>query len=139
MGNGLGDPDHEIVIDHFGAPAMAAPRQCRSDLWKPRACVLRYRAWRDVLKAQVKDELLRDVIAIGVHFKIRMPDSWSQKKMDSLDGKFHRQKPDEDNLLKGVKDALILHDEKVALGLSFKTWTMDDDKTTIWIWRNKYE
>lgn len=35
-----------------------------------------------------------------------MPQSWSKKKRAALEGQFHTQKPDADNVLKVIKDGL---------------------------------
>jgi Holliday junction resolvase RusA-like endonuclease len=35
-----------------------------------------------------------------------MPRSWSKRKKAQMDGQYHTQKPDADNVMKAVKDAL---------------------------------
>lgn len=43
-------------------------------------------------------------IAMDIHFK--MPDSWSRKKKERMTGKLCNKKPDIDNIIKSVTDAL---------------------------------
>jgi Holliday junction resolvase RusA-like endonuclease len=53
-----------------------------------------------------------------------MPASWSEKQKRAMDGMPHQQKPDLDNLVKGVLDALLpLEDCKVwHIGSQSKFW-----------------
>lgn len=65
--------------------------------------------------------------AMGFHFIIPMPKSWSNKKRDRYRGKMHQQTPDLDNLVKAVLDCLTygrsLNDAHVGTFLfAQKTW-----------------
>lgn len=80
-----------------------APRMTKADAWKKRPCVLRYFAFKDEVKLKnVNYECGQEII-----FVIPFPKSYSKKKKESLDGKPHLLKPDVDNLLKALLDAIF--------------------------------
>lgn len=83
------------------------PRQTRSDVWKKRPPVLRYRAFADECRARKVQ-----VPECGAHitFVLPMPASWSNKKRDTMDGQPHQSKPDSDNLVKALLDAVLPED-----------------------------
>jgi len=86
-----------------------APRQVRSDKWKPRPMVVRYRAFRDHVR------LLSIWVANGAEiiFYVKMPKSWSEKKKKERVGKPHKQTPDLDNYLKALLDAVFESDSHI--------------------------
>lgn len=86
------------------------PRQTRADKWKRRSVVLRYRAFADEIRLRKVG-----VPEAGTHviFIIPMPQSWSKKRKSSMHGQPHRQKPDSDNLLKALMDAVHAEDAGV--------------------------
>lgn len=90
--------------------AVPKPRQTRSDKWQKRPAVMRYRAYADELR-------LRNVSMpeSGAHvvFILPMPQSWKPIKRAMMDGRPHQQKPDSDNLLKALMDALKKEDAGV--------------------------
>ena len=61
---------------------------------------------------------------IGVSFIMPMPKSWSKTKKLEMDGKPHQQKPDLDNLIKAVKDCLLIEDSHV--------WKYDPPPEKVW-------
>jgi Holliday junction resolvase RusA-like endonuclease len=66
-----------------------------------------------------------------------MPASWSKKKRAELQGALHDGKPDADNVLKAVCDALTdcgvwADDKQVALAFVSKRWSVTP-RTEIWI------
>jgi len=85
---------------------VAKPRMTQRDKWAKRPSVLRYRDFCDKLR-----EYGASVRPAGseIIFVIPMPKSWSAKKKAQMAHKPHQQRPDIDNLLKAVLDAL--HDE----------------------------
>jgi Holliday junction resolvase RusA-like endonuclease len=97
------------------------------DVWKKRPAVVRYRAFCDDIRAYAA-QLGFEFPACGaeVVFHIPMPVSWSKKKRREMEGKPHQQKPDLDNCLKALKDAL-LEDDSVVWHLSSleKRWSTD--------------
>jgi Holliday junction resolvase RusA-like endonuclease len=83
------------------------PRQSRRDKWAKRKCVVEYRNFCDLCRAE-KMEL--PVIGAHVTFVLPMPQSWSEKKRLTMDGKPHQQTPDLDNMCKALADALYGND-----------------------------
>lgn len=90
---------------------VAKPRMTQRDKWMKRPCVLRYRAYRDELRLRIPNDV--DLNGAALCFGIPMPKSWSKKKRKEMCGRPHQQKPDLDNLLKGLLDALYINDETV--------------------------
>lgn len=109
----------------FGQP-MGAPRQTRADAWKKRPCVIRYREWCDKARAATPTGMTKEPLEVSMDAFLEMPKSWSAKKRDSMRGKWHRQKPDGDNILKGGCDGLFESDCMIAYMAVTKRW--DDGK-----------
>lgn len=95
------------------------PRQSRSDRWRQRPAVLRYRAFADEVRA-ARVEIPES--GATVIFRIPMPPSWSMKKRQKMDGMPHKQKPDADNLLKAALDAVYASDAHVWDIRVIKLW-----------------
>lgn len=96
-----------------------APRQTKSDAWKTRPCVLRYRAF--------KYECARLGVTFdngeSVTFIIPMPDSYSEKKKARLNGQPHTITPDTDNLFKALLDSIFKNDAHIwHIGGLKKIW-----------------
>jgi Holliday junction resolvase RusA-like endonuclease len=51
-----------------------------------------------------------------------MPDSWSQKKKEKMNGLPCESKPDTDNITKAIKDALLKDDSAVWWEKAQKHW-----------------
>ena len=91
---------------------VAKPRMTRSDKWKNRECVMRYRAFSDQINSERSfiEKMVEDVFtsgALNITFTIPVPKSWSKKKQMMMCGKRHTQKPDLDNLVKAVMDSVF--------------------------------
>lgn len=90
---------------------VAKPRQTRSDKWKQRPAVMAYRAFADKLRALAKrKKLTLPADGMDIYFYLPMPDSWSAKKKLKMNHTPHQQKPDLDNLVKALFDALCEDD-----------------------------
>ena len=91
---------------------MGAPRMTRADAWRfpPRDCVARYRAFKDEVRLRGVSLENGD----GVVFVVPMPVSWSKKKKAKMCGQLCKQKPDLDNMLKSLMDALFQDDAHIA-------------------------
>lgn len=99
---------------------MAKPRMTRSDKWKKRKCVLAYWAWCEEVRLNLWDTDLNDKSII---FYVPMPKSWSKKKKALNDGQCHTSKPDLDNMLKALFDALYGDDSHIhTLNKLQKKW-----------------
>lgn len=97
---------------------LPKPRMTRADKWKQRACVMRYRAFKDECRAHG----VEIYPAMDVVFRIPMPDSWSAKKRSTMAGQPHQQKPDIDNLAKALLDAVCDDDSHVWHVNAKKIW-----------------
>lgn len=80
---------------------------------------MRYRAFADearLLKMEVKN-------GSSIVFILPMPKSWSEKKKEQMNNEPHLQRPDLDNLLKALLDALMKEDSVIwKLGMLEKRW-----------------
>jgi Holliday junction resolvase RusA-like endonuclease len=105
---------------------IGKPRMTRRDKWAKRPAVLKYRIFADALRTCMEGIDLSDVIFLGVVAYLPFPASYGAKKREALAGKPHREKPDFDNVLKAVADALVDEDKGIALSSFRKYW--EDDK-----------
>lgn len=114
---------HDCLIVR-GLNPMGAPRQNKSDAWRQRPVVLRYRAFRDQLRLAVSQckNFPDDPIWLGVRAYIAFPKSYSKKKRRELAGQIHRIKPDADNIFKSCTDCLFDKDERIAKISCDKFW-----------------
>jgi Holliday junction resolvase RusA-like endonuclease len=111
----------------IGIDPVPKPRMTQRDKWMKRPVVMRYREYCDKIR-----ELGAQVPESGAHieFCIPMPKSWSKKKREEMCGKPHQQKPDVDNLLKALLDALYEDDSGVWDIRVTKLWS-DSGKITV--------
>ncbi len=82
-----------IVLDTVPVPK---PRQTRSDKWKERPCVMRYRAFADEVRAA------RATVKNGDSITFILPTNVRKRH-----GQPHEMRPDLDNLLKALMDAVL--------------------------------
>jgi len=92
------------------------PRMTIGDKWKSRPATDRYWAYKKELVLICNKNSVYDlpVKIESVRFYISMPNSWTKKKKDEMRGEYHTAKPDLDNLLKGLQDALCREDSHIA-------------------------
>lgn len=109
----------------FNLLPIPKPRMTRRDKWlnPPRPGVARY--WK------FKDEINRQANSLGfkmpennfhVIFHIPMPKSWTGHRKDTMVGTKHQQKPDFDNLAKGLIDAICAEDKFIWDARVTKLW-----------------
>ena len=98
---------------------VGKPRMTRSDKWKQRPPVMRYRMFCD----EARLHGIR-VPESGAHitYVLPMPERWSKNKRALMDGKPHQQKPDIDNLTKALLDALFDDDAHIWDVRASKVW-----------------
>lgn len=117
---------HAVTIP---GTVMGKPRMTQRDRWAKRPCVLRYRAWADSARSCIPVDLssrLQQCYRLDWIAYLPIPPSWSKRKQAELAGRPHRQKPDRDNIDKGVMDALFPEDSGIHTGTISKRW--DDGK-----------
>lgn len=102
---------------------MGAVRQTKRDKWKKRPVVERYHQFRDDLRYACKSNNFELGDTFEIIFYIPMPKSWSKKKMIKMYNTPHNQKPDIDNLVKAVMDALMTDDKQVWKIKAEKRWS----------------
>lgn len=96
-------------------PPCPKPRQTKSDKWKKRPSVLRYRAWADSARKAARKAagqrfpgpVLYSYGRMKVVAYFPIPRSWTKAVQERMKGKPHRQIPDSDNLMKAASDALF--------------------------------
>lgn len=117
----------------FDVIPVGAVRMTKSDKWKTnpnhadplkrqRPAVTKYFAFKTMLQLQAKQlnyELGKHLDAL---YLIPMPDSWSKKKKDKMNGMPCESKPDTDNITKAIKDALKKDDSCVWWEKAEKRW-----------------
>lgn len=96
------------------------PRMTQRDKWRKRPCVMRYRAFCD------KVRLLRVKLPqpCRIVFYLPVPRSWSDKKIHLMCGEPHRSKPDLDNLVKALADAVCKDDSHLWHISAEKRWSL---------------
>lgn len=104
----------EYLID-----PVAKPRMTRRDKWKKRNCVVKYFNFKD----EVKDlEIFVPDFGSKIIFEIPVPESWSNKKKMEHIGRPHKSRPDIDNYLKGLFDAIFEEDSHIWNVSVEKVW-----------------
>ena len=108
---------------------FAKPRMTQRDRWAKRQIVIDYFAFRDTVKQEIKRLLAlqnnndkKSWEELDICFFIPMPKSWSKKKRSAMAGTPHKQRPDLDNYIKGLLDALLEEDCKVWRLSARKIW-----------------
>lgn len=108
---------------HFLIPVtpMGAPRQTQRDKWAKRPVVVRYHAFRDVVRLTCN--LNKYTLGEELHIEFYLPVPKS-KKAGALNSLPHKEKPDLDNLLKAFMDCWD-QDKEVNIINAKKLWTSD--------------
>lgn len=112
-------PGRHFVVQGNPVPK---PRQTRSDKWNTRPCVVRYREWADLVR-ECAGVLPLQPESLRIKIYIAIPKSWNTYKREFSVGKPHRYKPDTDNFLKAVVDALYPKGDEMIYDMSaIKFW-----------------
>lgn len=107
----------------YGVP-VAKPRMTRRDKWAKRGCVQDYFAFRDEVKSWATRTDFELKPGDSITFRLPMAKSWSKSKKEAMNEMPHQNKPDLDNLIKGLLDALLEEDQAVwHLGATQKLWS----------------
>lgn len=113
---------------------VGKPRMTQRDKWQQRPNVVRYRVFADRLRAALGmvDKLtLSRPARLHVVCEFPMPATWSEKKKRETGGTPHTSKPDINNILKGIEDALIENDQLVYEQSGTKYWSEDGEPKII--------
>lgn len=111
------------MIKKFYINPIPKPRMTRADRWKKRPCVIKYWEYKDKLKELLKLYKVEIDDVIKVKFGVPMPKSWSKKKKKEMQEKPHQQRPDVDNLVKGLMDSLFQEDSHIHTIEAKKVWS----------------
>lgn len=99
-------------------PPMGAVRQNKRSLYSKdparRKAIQLYYAYCDELRLQAKLNHFTLMDDMGFEFHFTMPPSWSHQKRAKMIGHRMRSKPDWDNCIKALMDALCKNDEKIS-------------------------
>ena len=117
----------------FDIIPMGAVRMTQSDKWKTnpnhldpnkrqRKCVAEYFAWKNLISLQANQMNYELKDTLDAVYLVPMPNSWSEKKKQRMNGLPCKVKPDTDNITKAVKDALKKQDSEVWYEKAEKRW-----------------
>lgn len=117
----------------FDIIPIGAPRMTQSDRWKTnshhsdpkkrqRTAVTQYFSFKDKLKIQAKLMGFQLYDYLDAVYFMPMPNSWSEKKKDRMNGLPCTVKPDTDNITKALKDTLLKNDSCVWYEKAEKRW-----------------
>lgn len=106
---------------------MSYKRMTRKSTWKHRD----YHKYMQLIQEKVKESKLVPGEALCLTFRIPMPKSWSKKKRVEHKYNPHKQRPDIDNLVKAVLDALFYKkkggDSRVWEIVAMKVWAEEGE------------
>ena len=117
----------------FDIIPMGGVRMSQSDKWKTnpdhpdpkkrqRKAVAKYWAFKNLLVLQAKQMNFTLGKQLDAVYFLPMPDSWSEKKKERMNGLPCEVKPDTDNITKAVKDALRSNDSDIWNERAEKRW-----------------
>ena len=110
-------------VYQFNLLPIPKPRMTQRDKWAQRPPVIRYRAFADQIRVEAHKQGLVLGNGLAYEFHLPMPKSWTKKKRAEKLGQLHDQKPDLDNLIKSVFDALCDEDKAIgSIGQAKKVW-----------------
>lgn len=101
---------------------VAKPRMTQRDKWKQRPTVMKYRAFKDHVALS---GMIIPIKGAKIRFNVPMPKSWSKKKKAMYNRLPHMQRPDLDNYLKAVFDAVFVEDCTVWQVTAEKRWAYE--------------
>jgi Holliday junction resolvase RusA-like endonuclease len=125
--------DHSREFYLFDVIPFGAVRMTRSDKWKTnpnhldpnkrqRKSVKTYFDFKNLLVLQANNMKFEIGEYLDAVYFIPMPNSWSEKKKERMNGLPCKVKPDTDNITKAVKDALKKNDSDIWWERAEKRW-----------------
>lgn len=106
------------MIQVYQIVPTAKPRMTQRDKWNKRPATDKYWCFKD----EVRLKKVNCPNGSKITFIVPMPKSWSKKKKAELIGKGHKQKPDIDNYLKALLDAIYDDDSHIWDIHAVKRW-----------------
>jgi len=106
------------MADFYDITPVAKPRMTQRDKWAKRPAVSKYYLFKDLCR-------LHSVALPDTHhvtFLVPMPQSWSKKKKAEMYLQPHRQRPDGDNFIKALWDAVLPEDSHIYDFRVTKKW-----------------
>lgn len=85
----------------------------QQDKWKKRPAVQRYRSFCDLVRLHRPKDFEFPAAGAHVTFFVPMPKSWTKTKKKQMESEPHQVRPDVDNYLKGLLDALCDEDNYI--------------------------
>jgi len=128
--------NHKRRFYLFDIIPISAPRMTQSDKWKTnpnhpdpkkrqRKAVTQYFAFKTLLQLQSKELNFELKNVLDAVYLIPMPNSWSNKKKERMNGLPCEVKPDTDNITKAVKDTLRKNDSDIWFEKAEKRWAFN--------------
>ena len=125
--------DHKRRFYLFDVIPMGAPRLSQSDKWKinpnhidplkrQRKVVTNYYVFKNSLHYQAKQMQFELGKTLDALYLIPMPNTWSSKKKERMNGMPCEVKPDTDNITKGIKDTFRKNDSDIWYEKAEKRW-----------------
>jgi len=125
--------DHTREFYLFDIIPMGAVRMTKSDTWKTnpnhpdprkrqRKSVMQYFNFKNTIVAQSLEMKFTLGQYLDAVYFVPMPDSWSKKKKEGLNGLPCKSRPDTDNITKAIKDALRKEDSDIWWEKAEKRW-----------------
>lgn len=125
--------DHSREFYLFDVIPTPAPRMTQSDKWKTnpnhiderkrqRKSVTQYWNFKNTLITQCEKMNFQLGKWFEVVYFLPMPDTWSEKKKDKMNGLPHETTPDTDNCTKSIKDSLRKNDSDIWWERAEKRW-----------------
>lgn len=117
-------PDAEgfTTILQMDIDPMPKPRMTRRDRWAKRPIVKRWNGYKDEVRLRAPRFVMPES-DYWIIFTIGMPEGWSIEKQDYMLCQAHQQRPDKDNLEKGILDIFLPDDDsRVFDGRVSKFW-----------------
>ena len=109
----------------FDIVPMGKPRMVRSDKYKKRPRVERYWAYKASLQTIATNLHYQMGNVLIVEFLMPMPKKWGQEERMKMLFTPHMQKPDSDNIVKGLQDAMMKNDESIYELHVRKIWSLE--------------
>lgn len=116
----------ESLTIQLDVEPIGKPRMTQRDKWKGRKCVVEYHAFKDRVRLEARDayDKIQNAAILGVEicavFPVRA--SWTKAAKQDMAGRYHRSKPDIDNIIKACFDALFVDDSVIARVKAEKWW-----------------